>query len=472
MKNLLFLILFFSTSLSFGQQSCNCNLALNNLIAKIESDYPGFKEKTQDMRKYNDLKNELLSESKISGDSSCMKILERYTGFFKDFHVWILPKDTIPTIKNKNEAIRNPIFDINIKKFMGNASKIKEGIEGVWKSDRYEIGLKKITEGEYVGFIIKADSKYWKQKEIKFGLFKNGTYEFYLQDHTIQRGSYTINNNSLLYFNDLRLAFIRALPASTINAAQIDEQINEMNGFYFKRLTAKTSILKLQNFSSVFVETIEKLIQNNQDLLENSENLIIDLRDNGGGTGNAYQKILPYILTNALRRQIGVEHLSTQTTITAYEQWLQTLKTDSIRNKDDIAKVQRYIVKLKSNLGKFVNLAGDSVIIDTIKLAPKSPRQIAILNNGAVGSSAEDLTLIAKQSKKVKILGTPTTGGLDYADARFFEFGCGNYQLLLPTYRSLRLPDFPIDNIGLQPDIFIDASVKDWIKFTVDYLEK
>ena len=108
-------------------------------------------------------------------------------------------------------------------------------------------------------------------------------------------------------------------------------------------------------------------------------------------------------------------------------------------------------------------MAGDSVIIDTIKLAPKSPRQIAILNNRNVGSSAEDLTLIAKQSKKVKILGTTTEGVLDYADARFFEFGCDNYQLLLPTYRSLRLPDFPIDNIGLQPDIYIDRSVKDWI---------
>ena len=181
---------------------------------------------------------------------------------------------------------------------------------------------------------------------------------------------------------------------------------------------------------------------------------------------------MPYILTNPLRRRIGVEHLSTQTTITAYEQWLQTLKTDSIKNKDDIAKAQRYVTKLKSNLGKFVNLAGDSVIIDTIKLTPKSPRQIAILTNGNVGSSAEDLTLIAKQSKKVKILGTPTEGVLDYADARFFEFGCDNYQLLLPTYRSLRLPDFPIDNIGIQPDIHIDRSVKDWIKFTVDYLEK
>ena len=471
MKNLLFLILLCWAGLSFGQQNCNCNLALNHLITKIESDYPGFEEKTQDKRAYNELKKDILSESKVSSDSACIKVLERFTSIFKDFHIWILPKDTIQVIKNKNEALRNSVFDINIKKFMGNAQKFKEGVEGVWKSESYEIGLKKIGNDEYVGFVIKADPKYWKQNEVKFRLFKNGKFEYYLQDHSIQRGSYKIINNSLLYFNDLRIAFIRALPVSTLNEAQIEEQINEINGFYFKRLTAKTSILKLQNFSSVFVETIEKLIEKNKYLLENSENLIIDLRDNGGGTGNAYQKILPYILTNPLRR-MGVEHLSSQTTITAYEQWLQTLKTDSIKNKDKIVEVRGYVAKLKSNFGKFVNLDADSVVIDTIKLSPKSPRQIAILTNGDVGSAAENLALYAKQSKKVKILGIPTAGGLDYADARFFEFGCGNYQLLLPTYRSLRLPDFPIDNIGIQPDIYIDRSVKDWIKFAVDYLEK
>lgn len=88
-----------------------------------------------------------------------------------------------------------------------------------------------------------------------------------------------------------------------------------------------------------------------------------------------------------------------------------------------------------------------------------------------VGSAAENLVLRAKQSKKVKVMGTVTSGGLDYAAARMFNFGCPEYLLQLPTYRSLRLPDFPIDNIGLQPDIFMDRFVKNWIQYAVDYLE-
>lgn len=109
--------------------------------------------------------------------------------------------------------------------------------------------------------------------------------------------------------------------------------------------------------------------------------------------------------------------------------------------------------------------------VDTVVLAKKSPQQIVILANNHVGSAAENFLLKAKQSKKVKVLGTPTEGVLDYANAYFFKFGCDNYKLLLPTYRSLRLPDYPIDNIGIQPDIYLDKTVNDWVLFAVEYLE-
>ena len=77
----------------------------------------------------------------------------------------------------------------------------------------------------------------------------------------------------------------------------------------------------------------------------------------------------------------------------------------------------------------------------------------------------------ARQSKKAKVLGTPTYGALDYGTASFFNFECKNYKLMMPSWISIRLPDYPIDNIGIQPDIYLDKSVKDWIQFAVDYLE-
>jgi hypothetical protein len=69
-----------------------------------------------------------------------------------------------------------------------------------------------------------------------------------------------------------------------------------------------------------------------------------------------------------------------------------------------------------------------------------------------------------KQSETVKILGTPSYGAWDYVSQCYFEFGCTNYQLSLSTWRSKRLPYYLIDNIGVQPDIYLDEFVKDWIQ--------
>ncbi|MBX9449471.1 MAG: hypothetical protein KL787_07045 [Taibaiella sp.] len=52
--------------------------------------------------------------------------------------------------------------------------------------------------------------------------------------------------------------------------------------------------------------------------------------------------------------------------------------------------------------------------MDTIQLKSKSPLQIIILANGNVASAGENFLFSARQSKKVKILGTPTMGVLDY----------------------------------------------------------
>ena len=38
--------------------------------------------------------------------------------------------------------------------------------------------------------------------------------------------------------------------------------------------------------------------------------------------------------------------------------------------------------------------------------------------------------------------------------------------------KSFRIPDFCIDDIGLQPDYFIDRTITDWVKFTQDVLEE
>ncbi|CAM3638183.1 S41 family peptidase [Elizabethkingia bruuniana] len=457
-----------------AQTQCNCNDALQKIILKIESEYPGFDIKTKDKLLYNSVKEsstKLALENK--NPSECLDILKAYIGFFKDRHIGVLPNEYLSqqnTTSKTTEIKTSKPANIDLKRFKKDILTKPNQFEGIWKDDNYEIGVKKVNQNEYIGFIIKADPKYWKPNEIKFRLFADGTCEYYMQDRSVQKGKYKIYDASILFFDALKSSFTKQLPAATLNQEEIKDKINEINGFYVKKLTPRTTLIKLPNFSEVFLEAIEAMLEKNKKLIENSEFLIIDVRDNSGGTDNAYSSILSYISTNPIR-SVGVEYLSSESFIRNSQKYLQGLEKDSIKNKDRIDNLRKRIVLLKENLGKYVNFSDKKVNIENINYAPKSPSQIVVLANNRTASAAENFLLRTKQSKKVKIMGIPSSGVLDYANAMFFEYGCDNYKLLMPTYRSFRLPDYPIDNIGVQPDIYLDTSVSDWVKYAVDYLE-
>lgn len=468
-KFFLGLTVLFLSNLWNAQQSCGCKDALQKIIFKIENEYPGFETKTKDKFLYENLKeNTLKSSGETINEEECLKILTNYTGFFKDRHIWVLP-NTVDQPK-PSTAISTKPLKINQKKFRKEVQKQKDGFEGVWKDNAYEVGIKKISEKEYIGFIINADPAYWKPGEIKFRLFADGSYEYYTQDHSLQKGTYQIYKNSFLYFNNLRSGFTRQAPQSLMSTEEIDSVIGDLNGIFVKKISPKTAMIKLQYFSYSYVKIIENLIERNKELLEGAEFWIIDVRGNGGGTDNAYKNILPYLITNPVRN-VGAEYLASPTLIHTSENYLKGIMKDSIKNRVEISDLKTRIDLLKNNPGKYINYNQDKINIDRITQAAKSPSQIVVLADNKTASAAENFLLKVRQSKKVKIMGIPSSGVLDYANAMFFEYGCSNYKLLLPTYRSYRLPDYPIDNIGVQPDIYLDSSIEDWVKFAEEYLE-
>mgnify|MGYP003531211872 FL=1 len=460
-KIILFIVLFVSNSVFAQQQDCSCNQAFEKLIVKIETEYPGFEYKTKDLVAYNDFKENLAKQVVQATKEGCPTLLKKYANYFKDPHMWV--SSSILSSISESTTSRNSIV-VDIVDFKQKIESSKDKYEGIWSYESYTFGLKKTGENEYTGFVIEAKSPLWKPKDIKFKLFSNGTFEYALLDRTLQTGNYQFHNEGILFLDGVNIPLLKQSPKPTASAQQIKEKLQELQGFYFKKINTKTAIVKFPSFEYHHLKTIDSLIENNKNLLEESQNLIIDLRGNPGGTTDAYQKLLPYISGKNIHH-LGAEFLATQTYINNLQAYKKTLNKDSPSEGID-----NQIKKLEENLGKFVNFASEKP--ETIPLASKSPKNVIVLADKGTGSSAEYFLIIAKQSKKVKIIGTPSYGALDYGNAYTIDFGCKDYQLFMPTYRALRLPDFPIDNIGVQPDLFIDKSVKDWISFAVDYLEE
>lgn len=465
MKKLIgFLALLLSQTLYAQQPSCNCETIVTKLIYKVETEYPGFSAKTTDQANYKEYVKNIKDISKTADEKACQQLLKKYTDYFKDPHMLVMANGAAIVTESTETGEK---IAIEIKEFEQQLAKTKDPIEGIWTTDGYKIGIKKTDANQYIGFIIEAQSTAWKPNDIKFKLFANGDFEYALRDRSLKKGKFISPDENILYLNEVAVALIKQIPKPALSPAQLEEKLNSTVGFHFKKLSSKTSILKLPSFEYHNLKKIDQLIEENKDLLENSQNLIIDLRGNPGGTTDAYQKLLPYISGKTIRHT-SAEFLATQTYIDNLEAYKKTLdKNVSTEGTDKTIK------KLKENLGKFVRMgdASGPVYIEEVTIAKKSPKNIIILVNKLTGSSAEYLLFVAKQSKKVKLMGTPSYGALDYGNAFAVDFGCENYKVFMPTYRALRLPDYPIDNIGIQPDVYIDSSVKDWVKFAVDYLE-
>ena len=158
------------------------------------------------------------------------------------------------------------------------------------------------------------------------------------------------------------------------------------------------------------------------------------------------------------------------------------MKSGDVRDGEKgITWMKELIKAMKTNVGGFVihpMMGGDSIIKeDTIYPYPK---RVGIIINERNASAAEQFLLRAKESKKVILFGNRNTKGvLDYSNCDVEDFPSGNYQLKWPQSRSRRLPEHPIDNIGIAPDVVIPfpeivqlyERLDDWVYFVKEYLE-
>jgi len=184
-------------------------------------------------------------------------------------------------------------------------------------------------------------------------------------------------------------------------------------------------------------------------------NLIIDIRNNGGGQDNYYQELAKIIYTKPYKSK-GVEWDASEGNIKYFE---DAIEKGEIRNGEEGLKwTQALVDAMKKNVGGFVThpySAGDNTTAMRDTVYPM-PRNIGIIINEGNASSAEQFLLAAKESDKVILFGNCNTAGvLDYSNITPNPLPSNNYQLWCPMTRSKRLPENPIDNIGIAPNVIV-----------------
>lgn len=284
-------------------------------------------------------------------------------------------------------------------------------------------------EKNYAGFRDKTEN----QKEI-YNIFR----ENLLNDSLTSLVELKNHVNPYInFFNDSHLYSYSSFYDENVAKEHLKSNHNDV--YQFKVLNNNTCYLKIGSFANK--EFVDKLIANNIETISVTQNLIIDIRDNGGGGDAAFWSLLPLIATNHIYLR-NVEFLATP------------------RNWEFMSKYANMDNWNPENEDKFIQapwINNNSMFTQAYnhQQTERYPKRIAVLVNKVVGSAAEQFVFATKQSFKVKVFGENTRGAFDYSNCRHFEVVKDSLYISSPTTKTHGLPKNRIDGHGIVPDFYL-----------------
>ena len=237
---------------------------------------------------------------------------------------------------------------------------------------------------------------------------------------------------------------------------------------FLKRLSPTTLWLRIPDFLDERAKDLRDLIAAHEGELETTPNLIIDERNNGGGSDYVYDPLVPLLYTQPIV-EIGAEMRATADNIALRHERAQQIKPSA---PDQAAKLEEQNARMQAHLGSYVQQYDRPFSVDRREKVLRYPRHIVVLVDGA-GSTGEQFLLLARQSRKVTLMGQRNSAGvLDFANVVSMPAPSDRFNLQWATSRSLRLPDDPVDPDGIAPDIRIPKSVDDPVTYAAKWLER
>lgn len=228
-----------------------------------------------------------------------------------------------------------------------------------------------------------------------------------------------------------------------------------------KFLDTKTVLFQIKTCDLSYKNLLDSLVLINKTKLDKTEHFILDLRGNEGGGDATFDTIIPYLYTNPILIYT-TELWSSENNIKMFDEFLNNPEIPA----DTKLNIKKIVSKAKNNPNSFVPLSENKVDTLTLNSTTEFPKKVSIIIDRNCKSSTEQFLLLAKQSKKVTIYGYENSGGaLDYSNLNFILTPSGYWYASVPTTRTTRLPDNPVDPNGIKPDVLVDKKIKDIIQW-------
>jgi hypothetical protein len=459
---LVFVILLVTFSQKTLSQDCDCSSQFKYVKDYYENNNPAFqkiKSNKKNLGIYSREVKKIFAEINSTNPvERCPTYFDRYITLLKDHHSGIgynlkrLDFSTDSLIENfkqtsdYNEFNKISIDTTEIHKMLSKRT-ISE-IEGVYTNGGsivFGIIKKNNTQNEYIGVVLKRTNLLELGHVILELKLVNGN----LYDCTYNIG--------LLGFNFRKIYKRLSISNGQIPDFGFSKTVKQEENLYeFKALDEKTNYLRLSSFDSSLMNELDSLYTSIDKQVRDRPYLIIDLRNNGGGSEQSYFGIMKYIYTKPMK----------------VDSVLVWVTPDNIKHYETIFKESnpKLIGRMKTAKPyTFIPQIEGATSLWSMDSATSFPKKVVLIYNKGTASAAEGMITYCMQSSKVITIGENSGGYMGYGDVTTAQTPCGKFTLRSTS--TMYHSNSKYEYIGIKP-MYNAIDKHDWIDYAKEILSK
>lgn len=451
------------------------------VVEKITTNYAGFDTKVTDANRAElaALTARLRARAGAASDAELADVLGEWVGFFKDGHtrIHVISAPASGATAGAVDPPATPRVDwteATVRARYAALGQARDPLEGIWRidGDRYRLAVLRTgpAPDAFAAAVLSTTSEAWKPGEVKADLKRSsdGALEviYRMGDHSTRSLVGTlIADGELLKISDDLGVWSREWPAP--RNPDMAARMFPAGELFLRRLSPQTLWLRIPDFDDHRAPQLKAALAAQATGLAATPNLIIDLRNNGGGSDYVYEPLLPLIYTRPTIT-IGIEMRASVDNIALR----RAIIPQVVDSPGTVKFLEAQIALMEQNVGKYIQPHAQPFSIERQPSVLPYPKRVVVLIDRAA-STGEQFLLDARQSRKVTLMGQRNSAGvLDFANVVGMETPSGRFRVNWATSRSLRVPNDPVDPDGIPPDVRIPDSEKDPVGFAQRWLER
>lgn len=217
-----------------------------------------------------------------------------------------------------------------------------------------------------------------------------------------------------------------------------NSKADKQEKYTYKKLSEDTLYLMFRDFADE--EAINAIYDECRQELDSCKNLIVDVRQNGGGADAAFYPLLKYAYPEGVsfseyeKTKYPIEVNFTERNCEERLELLKNLFGDHVPEEAK-PMMDKMLAELEANRGKGFVISIDEEGADII--GTSTPERVFVIADEGCYSSGEAFVEAMAFSPKVEVVGRPTGGIIDYSNCNMVSFD--DYSLIYPTSRDTRI---------------------------------